>query len=88
MTIEIFRERMYDHSRGTSVERYDEVTIDQLIDMHCAVSYRQSVDLLISFMKFQISLDPDKYFEYISHLADQHDYRVEQTEAHPLCSLK
>lgn len=60
------------------------ITPEQLIDLHC-VSYQAAVDLLISFMKFQISLDPDRYVEYISRLADQHDFQVAQTETHPLC---
>jgi len=70
VTVEISR----DNPDGT----FDRITTDQLIDMHCAVSYRQSVDSLISFMKLQISLDPDKYFEYIQHIAQQHDCQIKQ----------
>jgi hypothetical protein len=77
VTIEISR----DNPDGT----FDRITTDQLIDMHCEVSYRQSVDSLISFMKFQISLDPDRYIEYIITLAEQHDCRVDHREEHVLC---
>lgn len=77
MTVEISR----DNPDGT----FDHITIDQLIDMHCATSYRQSVDSLISFVKFQISLDPDKYIGYITAIAKQHDCQVGHKEEHVLC---
>ena len=77
MTVEIFRERIHDHMYGSTPERYDEITVDELIDLHCRTSTRQAVDLLISFVKFQISLDPDRFVEYITRLADEHDYKVD-----------
>ncbi len=87
MSVEIFRERpdfdVYD-PREPRIERYDEITIDQLINMHCSVSYRQSVDLLVAFMKFQIALEPAKYVDFLKKLADEHDYKVEYTEDHAL----
>lgn len=57
------------------------ITPEQLIDLHC-VSYQAAVDLLISFMKFQISLDPDRYVEYITTIAEQHDCQVNHREEH------
>ncbi len=67
---------------------HEQVTIDQLIDTHICCSDKARINFLISFAKFQISLDPDKYFEYIKGMAEQHDYVATLTEDHVLCQSR